>query len=83
MAFDLASVLKNVSTLDTASKEAIEYIPLEQIDPDPLNFYSLTELDALAESIELLGLQQPIRVRSGETGMSPSSPATAAELPSP
>ena len=68
MAFDLASVLKNVSIPDTASKEVIEYIPLEQIDPDPLNFYSLTELDALAESIELLGLQQPLRVRSGENG---------------
>lgn len=67
MAFDLASVLKAASDADR-TKEYIEYIDLDLIDPDPLNFYSLTDLDGLAESIELLGLQQPIRVRSGENG---------------
>ena len=41
--FDLASVLSDVSKLDTGSspnvREQIEYIPLELIDPDPNNFY--------------------------------------------
>ena len=62
MAFDLASVLGSVSNLDTGL-EKIEYIALDLIDPDERNFYSLEGLDKLAGSIELVGLQQPIRVR--------------------
>ncbi len=66
MAFDITSVLKGVSGPDTG-KEQIEYIPVDQIDPDP-NFYSLEGLDELAGNIELIGLQQPLRVRPGEDG---------------
>ena len=40
-------------------------IQLDQIDPDPNNFYSLEGLDDLAANIELIGLQQPLRVRPG------------------
>jgi ParB-like chromosome segregation protein Spo0J len=50
----------DVSNLDTRQ---IELIDLDQIDDDPANFYALTDLDALAENIELLGLQQPLLVR--------------------
>ncbi len=68
--FDLASVLSDVSKLDTGSspnvREQIEYIPLELIDPDPNNFYELSELEELAANIELIGLQQPLRVRSNQ-----------------
>ena len=42
--FDLASVLSDVSKLDTGNpngREQIEYIPLELIDPDPNNFYEI------------------------------------------
>lgn len=67
MAFDLHSVLAGVSDLDTG-REAIEYITLDKIDPDPNNFYSLSGLDELAASIETVGLQQPLRVRDGENG---------------
>ena len=67
MGFDITSVLKGVSGPDTG-KEQIEYIPVDQIDPDPNNFYSLDGLDELAGNIELIGLQQPIRVRPGEDG---------------
>ena len=67
MAFDITSVLKGVSGPDTG-KEQIEYIPVDQIDPDPNNFYSLDGLDELAGNIELIGLQQPLRVRPGEDG---------------
>lgn len=68
MAFDLASVLKNdVSNLDTGL-EQIEYIPIDKIDPDPNNFYALEGLEDLAASIETVGLQQPLRVRTGENG---------------
>jgi ParB family chromosome partitioning protein len=51
---------RDVSNLDTRQ---IESIDIDQIDDDPANFYALTDLDALAENIELLGLQQPLLVR--------------------
>lgn len=50
----------DVSRMDT---EQIVYIDLDRIDPDPANFYSLDGLDELAGNIELIGLQQPLRVR--------------------
>lgn len=67
MAFDLGELLKNVSNLDTG-REQIQYIPLDQIDEDPNNFYQLSEIPALADNISLCGLQQPIRVRPWENG---------------
>ena len=62
--FDITSVLKDVSGPDTG-KEQIEYIQLDKIDPDENNFYSLDGLYELAANIELIGLQQPLRVRPG------------------
>lgn len=68
--FDLASVLKNVPELGTgSSREQIEYIDISLIDGDPTNFYELSGIEELAANIELIGLQQPLRVRpSGEDG---------------
>lgn len=63
MAFDITSVLKTAPGLQ--NQESITYIDLDQIDPDPENFYSLDGLDDLAGNIELIGLQQPLRVRPG------------------
>ena len=67
--FDLGAELRRagVSNSDTA-REQIEYLPLEKIDPDPNNFYSLECIDELAANIETVGLQQPLRVRPGERG---------------
>ena len=67
--FDLGAELRRagVSNSDTA-REQIEYLPLEKIDPDPNNFYSLEGIDELAANIETVGLQQPLRVRPGERG---------------
>ncbi|MGO5114197.1 ParB/RepB/Spo0J family partition protein [Candidatus Avoscillospira sp. LCP25S3_F1] len=62
MGFDLSAMLKDVSNLDTG-REQIEYIDIALIDQDPNNFYQLSRVDELAANIELLGLQQPIRVR--------------------
>lgn len=65
MAFDLASVLKDVPKLNTL--EQIEYLPFALLDPDPENFYSLDGLGELADSIATVGLVHPLRVRpSGE-----------------
>ena len=62
MAFNIADILKDVSSPDTG-REQIEYIDRSLIDSDSNNFYSLSDLDGLAENIALCGLQQPIRVR--------------------
>lgn len=67
--FDLADMLKDVSKLDTATdagREQIEYIDIDRIESDPGNFYKLTQLDELAANIEVVGLQQPLRVRASE-----------------
>lgn len=63
--FDLAAALGSVSNLDTGieGREQLKYIDLALIHPDPNNFYSLDGLDELAGNIELIGLQQPLRVR--------------------
>lgn len=62
----LADVLKNVS--DPDAREQIEYIPLQNLVSDERNFYSMDGVDELAANIELIGLQQPLRVLAGENG---------------
>ena len=64
--FNLAEVLGDVSISDTISadnREQIEYISIDLIVDDPNNFYELSEIDALAENIECVGLLDPLRVR--------------------
>ena len=46
-------------------REQIEYIDIAQMDDDPCNFYEMSGLEELAANIELVGLQQPLRVRPG------------------
>lgn len=66
--FDLANLLKDVPKLDTADgREQIEYIDIRQIESDPGNFYNLVQLEELASNIAVVGLQQPLRVRTSET----------------
>lgn len=50
-----------VSGSDT--RERIEYLDVDDIEPDPRNFYEIDGIDELAANIELFGLQQPLRVR--------------------
>lgn len=62
------SLGRRVSESDTnvaTAREQIEYIDLAQLDDDPCNFYELSGLEELAANIELVGLQQPLRVRPG------------------
>lgn len=66
MAFDITSVLKTaVSESDTGAGQQISYLPVDKLDPDPDNFYSLAGIDELADNIALVGLQQPLLVRTG------------------
>lgn len=62
MGFDLAAALKGVPDLNTGEEQIVR-LPLDAIDPDPDNFYSLEGLDELAGNIETVGLLDPIRVR--------------------
>ena len=60
---DLATVLKSVSDSDT---EQIVRLPVEDLIPDPENFYSIDGIGELADSIAAVGLLDPIRVRPFE-----------------
>lgn len=67
--FDLGEFLREAGVnVDTSAEKQIEYIPMELIDPDPDNFYDLTNLEKLADSIATIGLQQPVIVRPAENG---------------
>lgn len=59
---DWANYFSAVSKSDT-EREQITYIPLDLLDSDEQNFYSLSEIPALADNIATVGLQQPLRVR--------------------
>lgn len=69
MSFDIASVLRSTSVSESdTGKEQLVYLDIDLLDPDPDNFYSLEGLNDLAANIELIGLQQPLRVRPGSDG---------------
>ena len=64
----LGEQLAGVAELNTTGPEQIEYIDIDLLDGDERNFYQLTDIDELADNIQMCGLQQPIRVRAGEGG---------------
>lgn len=64
----LGEQLAGVAELNTSGPEQIEYIDIGLLDGDERNFYQLTDIDELADNIQMCGLQQPIRVRAGEGG---------------
>ena len=64
----LGEQLAGVADLNTSGPEQIEYIDIGLLDGDERNFYQLTDIDELADNIQMCGLQQPIRVRAGEGG---------------
>lgn len=67
MAFDLAEALKGVSVPNT-QRERFAYLPYAALIPDENNGYSMTGIEELARSIELVGLQQPPRVKDQGDG---------------
>ena len=62
-AFNLGDYLRTEPVSKTDTAEQLVRIPVEDIVPDPGNFYSLDGIEDLAGNIELIGLQQPLRVR--------------------
>lgn len=59
--FDLAALMGDVSNLDTP-EIVTRQIPLAQIESNSGNFYKVEDVTELAESIELIGLKQPLVV---------------------
>ena len=57
--FDLSALMGDVSNLDTLE---VVQIPLDIIDPNSGNFYAVDDVTDLKESIELIGLKQPLVV---------------------
>ena len=70
--FDISSFAKTLQTANVSDSgtgpDQITYIDINLLDADPGNFYSLEGVEELAANIQFCGLQQPIRVRSGENG---------------
>ena len=67
--FNIAQVLADAGVNnDTSARKQIEYIPIGQIEADPGNFYDLPKLEELANSISIIGLQEPVVVRPVEDG---------------
>ena len=62
MAFDLASVLRDVPKSDPG-RDQITYLSLADLESDPDNFYDVSNVANLADAIATVGLQQPLRVR--------------------
>lgn len=63
-----ASLNETVSKLDTNAEPQLQYIDIDQLDAHEANFYDVSKLDTLADSISMDGLQQPIVVTAGEDG---------------
>lgn len=63
-----ASLSETVSKLDTNAEPQLQYIDIDQLDAHNANFYDVSNLDTLADSISMDGLQQPIVVTAGEGG---------------
>ena len=59
--FDLAALMGDVSNLD-APEIVTQQIPLLQIETNDRNFYEVEDVTELKESIELIGLKQPLVV---------------------
>lgn len=63
----LAEALADKLVPESGTKEKLEYIDIDDVRPDPRNFYELSDIDELAANIDLFGVQQPLRVRDDPT----------------
>lgn len=63
-----ASLNETVSKLDTNKEPQLQYIDIDQLDAHNANFYDVSNLDTLADSIAMDGLQQPLVVTPGQDG---------------
>lgn len=60
MAFDISKAAYGKSSVSNLDK--IRMIPLDHIEPNEKNFYELSKIEDLMESIRMVGLLDPVRV---------------------
>lgn len=63
----VASLNQALTTSSTVQPQ-LQYIDIDQLDANEANFYNVSNLDTLADSISMDGLQQPLVVTAGEGG---------------
>lgn len=63
-----ASLNETVSKLNTNEEPQLRYVDIDLLDANEANFYDVSKLDTLADSIAMDGLQQPIVVTAGQDG---------------
>ena len=61
--FDLAALMGEAVSKSNTGEMRVEQIPLAEIEENENNSYAQNDIDELAESIEVIGLQQPLVVR--------------------
>lgn len=63
-----ASLNETVSKLDTNAEPQLRYVDIDLLDAHEANFYDVSKLDTLADSIAMEGLDQPLVVTPGDGG---------------
>ena len=66
--FDLAALMGEAVSKSNTGEMQVEQIPLTEIEENENNSYAQNDIDELAESIEVIGLQQPLVVRRKTEG---------------
>lgn len=61
--FDLAALMGEAVSKSNTGEMQVEQIPLAEIEENENNSYAQNDIDELAESIKVIGLQQPLVVR--------------------
>lgn len=66
--FDLAALMGEAVSKSDTGEMRVEHIPLVEIEENANNSYAQNDIDELAESIKVIGLQQPLVVRRKTEG---------------
>lgn len=66
--FDLAALMGETVSKSNTGEMQVEQIPLAEIEENESNSYAQNDIDELAESIKVIGLQQPLVVRRKAEG---------------
>lgn len=76
MAFDITKSINGQAASKAAAVERIQMLPLDMIQANENNFYEISGIRNLAESISIVGLLDPVRV----IALPPNGPASGYRL---
>lgn len=68
MKFDISKFAESLDNVSDSDRMRIVQIPLAELVPDERNFYRINNVEELAASIELVGLEQPLLVSLRDDG---------------